>query len=114
MNPHDACIKTLVKNGWLGGVAFLAVIAAVLLRGFPTATRDWPFRDSAMVILASLIGTAAGSVIIDMLRWRHFFVSPGMMSGLTILMRHHGQPWRLSSQRLPGRVDHFPSAEIAR
>ncbi len=39
MNPHDAYIKTLVKNGWLGGVAFLAVIAAVLLRGFPTATQ---------------------------------------------------------------------------
>jgi hypothetical protein len=114
MNPPDAYIKTLVNNGWLGGVAFLAMIVALLLQGFPKTTRDWPFRDSAMVILASLIGFAAESIIIDTLRWRHLFVSRGMMSGLRILMRHREQPWRLSTQRLPGRVDHSPRAEMAR
>ena len=104
MNPHNVYIKTFVENGWLGGIAFLSMIVMVLLHGLRSATRDWPFRDSAIVVLASLVGIAAESIIIDTLHWRHFFVLLGMMSGLTILARHHRQPYRLSTQRLPKQI----------
>jgi hypothetical protein len=69
----------------------------ILAQGARAATRDWPFRDSAIVVFSSLVGIAAESMIIDTLHWRHFFLLLGMMSGLTILMRHHRQPLRLNA-----------------
>ena len=97
MNPHNVYIKTVVENGWLGGAVFLITIVLILAQGMRAATRDWPFRDSAIVVFSSLVGIAAESMIIDTLHWRHFFLLLGMMSGLTILMRHHRQPLRLNA-----------------
>ena len=97
MNPHNVYIKTVVENGWLGGVVFLITIVLIVAQGIRAATRDWPFRDSAIVVFSSLVGIVAESMIIDTLHWRHFFLLLGMMSGLTILMRHHRQPLRLNA-----------------
>ena len=90
-------IKTVAENGWLGGAVFLITIVLILAQGMRAATRDWPFRDSAIVVVSSLLGIAAESMIIDTLHWRHFFLLLGMMGGLTILMRHHRQPLQFNA-----------------
>lgn len=88
MNPHNVYLKTLVENGWLGGLSYLALVLVVLLMGFPSAARPWALRDSAVVVFASLAGIVAESIIIDTLHWRHLFLLLGMMSGLAILERN--------------------------
>jgi O-antigen ligase len=84
-STHNTFLRILVENGWLALIAFIAFLVATIWRLSALSLKATPHRISVHVVLASLVGTTANSLVIDSLHWRHFFLLFGMGWGLICL-----------------------------
>ena len=87
ISPHNVYIKVFLEYGWIGGFAFIALVAILFAQSFNTAIAPGPWQIAGIVTFASLSGLLAESVIIDTLHWRHLFLLFGMSAGIAALNR---------------------------
>lgn len=73
---HQAYLRTFVENGYLGGLAFTALVLASLARStwLALAAHDTRMQVVMAMVAASLFGHAVESFVIDTVHWRHFWV----------------------------------------
>lgn len=77
---HSLYLRVLVEQGWLGFIALVALIGAVLayLYRIARAGAHANQRSLAIVLLASISAILANSFFVDTLHWRHFWLLLGL------------------------------------
>jgi hypothetical protein len=68
--------------GWLGGAAYLALVAITLVFGLLTVSVPTPWQYYLITAYAVFAGEAFEGLIVDTDHWRHFFVVLGLVWGL--------------------------------
>ena len=78
---HEVYLNVLLGHGWLGGGAYIVVVALTLVLGFVTAVRRNRAQGVLLVALSSYAGTAGEGFIVDTDHWRHFFLLMSIIWG---------------------------------
>jgi hypothetical protein len=68
--------------GWLGGAAYLALVAITLVFGLLNVAVPTPWQYYLITAYAVFAGEAFEGLIVDTDHWRHFFLVLGMVWGL--------------------------------
>ncbi|WP_425087522.1 O-antigen ligase family protein [Stappia sp.] len=81
-DEHNTFLKAFTTYGWLGGVAYLALVffTAKQLSGLIFQPRAW--QGAAQCVFVVLLGHMLLSFIIDTDRWRHLYLLYGLAWGL--------------------------------
>ena len=82
LEPHNSYIGSFANGGWLGGAAFLVLVAATAVVGFRLMAADTPFRAHAQIVWPALMMFFLQALQIDVEKWRHVYMMLGMVWGL--------------------------------
>jgi uncharacterized membrane protein len=80
---HDVYMQGFLVYGWLGGAAYLTIVAVTLTSGLGVALLPTPWQNYLIAAYAAFVGEAAEGFIVDTDHWRHFFLLLGLIWGLT-------------------------------
>jgi len=80
---HDVYMQGFLVYGWLGGAAYLTIVAVTLASGLGAALLPTPWQNYLIAAYATFVGEAAEGFIVDTDHWRHFFLLLGLIWGLT-------------------------------
>ena len=83
IQQHNVYLQAFLVYGWLGGVAFIALIAVTLVIGLQNALMRTPWQFYLIAAYAAYVGIVVESFIIDSDHWRHFYLILGMIWGMT-------------------------------
>lgn len=101
--PHNTYFKVFLYHGWVGGLAFWALVIgtfAVMITGLCVRS---PLRLPLIILSATYIPLMIEAAIIDIDHWRHFYVITGMIFGLSIAIRFQPR-FCAVPPHLPGRI----------
>jgi O-antigen ligase len=79
---HNVYLNMFLNAGWVGGLAYAAIVALALGLGFAHALKAAPTRPIFLVAYAAALGVAVEGLIIDTDHWRHFYVLLALVWGL--------------------------------
>ena len=104
LEPHNSYIGSFANGGWLGGAAFIALVAATSVVGFRLMWRPSPYRGYAQVVFPALLMFFVQAMQIDVEKWRHVYMMLGMVWALEAArLRWEGAARPLhAGQRRPG------------
>lgn len=73
---HNTYVRSLVENGYLGGLALVGLMFSSLLMAIWTAmsSREPRLQVAMAVVAASLAAICVESLVIDTVHWRHLWV----------------------------------------
>jgi hypothetical protein len=80
---HDVYMQSFLVYGWIGGVAYLALVVVTLAIGLRAALVPAPWQVYLIAAYAAFVGEAIEGFIVDTDHWRHFFLILGLVWGLT-------------------------------
>jgi O-antigen ligase len=80
--PHNTYVKALLTYGWMGGLAYFALVWMTLKIGIVKLFKPSANRLLLIPLVANFIPLAIESAIIDTDHWRHFFLLAGMIWGV--------------------------------
>ena len=80
---HNVYMQGFLVYGWLGGAAYLTLVAITLLLGLRVLALPSPWQYYLIAAYATFVGEAGEGLIIDSDHWRHFFLLLGLIWGLT-------------------------------
>jgi O-antigen ligase len=103
-NPHNVYIFAFSSYGWLGGIAYLALIAMTLLLGWRLIFQRTPLQHHAILLWCVLFPQILQGIQIDTDHWRHFWWLVGMCWGMAIVSNR----W-LASQRTQAKRSNSPA-----
>jgi hypothetical protein len=83
VQQHNVYMQGFLVYGWLGGGAYLALVAVTLMIGLRAALLPSPWQYYLVAAYATFVGEAFEGLIVDTDHWRHFFLVLGMVWGLT-------------------------------
>lgn len=84
IDAHQVYIHGFASYGWLGGLAYFALILATLVIGFRAVTMRTAWQPYLIPIYATFIGVVVEGFVIDTNHWRHFHLLLGLIWGLSI------------------------------
>jgi len=87
LQQHNVYLQAFIVYGWIGGVAYILLLAATLLVGLRSALAPTPWQTYAIVSLAVFVGEVVEGMVIDTDHWRHFFLLLGLVWGLAAATR---------------------------
>jgi hypothetical protein len=82
LQQHNVYMQGFLVYGWLGGAAYLALVAITLIFGLLTVAVPTPWQYYLITAYAVFVGEAFEGLIVDTDHWRHFFLVLGMVWGL--------------------------------
>ena len=92
-DTHNSFLNAFMSGGWLSGVIYPVLIAVTFMLALKNQFVNVPWSPTSKVIFIAFAGLAAESLIIDTDHWRHFFMTIGVVWGLSIAgSRWHGSP----------------------
>jgi hypothetical protein len=80
---HNVYMQGFLVYGWLGGAAYLTLVAVTLMVGLRAALVTSPWQYYLIPAYAVFVGEIVEGVIVDTDHWRHFFLLLGLIWGLT-------------------------------
>jgi len=83
MQQHDVYMQGFLVYGWLGGAAYLTIVAVTLAIGLGAVLLPTPWQNYLIAAYAAFVGEAGEGFIVDTDHWRHFFLLLGLIWGLT-------------------------------
>lgn len=89
-DPHNTFLNAFASYGWLGGFAYMALIAATLAVGWTLVFRPTPWQRDAIAVWSSFFFLILQGLQIDTDHWRHFYVQLGLTWGLMQASLRHG------------------------
>lgn len=84
-DPHNVYINAFASYGWLGGVAWLGLMAATCYVGWRLVFQRRPWQQHAIVLWPVLFVTILQGLQIDTDHWRHLYLMIGLVWGLAAL-----------------------------
>ncbi len=94
-DPHNVYINAFASYGWLGGFAWLGLMAATLYVGWMLVFRRTDTQNHAIAIWSVLFVTIVQGLQIDTDHWRHMYLMLGVIWGLAALRPPEMVPKRL-------------------
>lgn len=82
-DPHDVYINSFAAYGWLGGFAYISLVAITLVIGVRGTLVRAPWQPYMIAAYAAFVGEVAEGAVIDTDHWRHYFLLLGLIWGLT-------------------------------
>ncbi len=82
LDPHNSYISAFASYGWLGGFAFLLLVAVTTFVGFRLSLAPSPYRGPAQIVWTALFMYFLQAVQIDIDHWRFVFLLLGALWGL--------------------------------
>jgi hypothetical protein len=82
LQQHNVYMQGFLVYGWLGGAAYLALVAITLVFGLLSVAVPTPWQYYLITAYAVFAGEAFEGLIVDTDHWRHFFLVLGMVWGL--------------------------------
>lgn len=82
LEPHNSYVGGFANDGWLGGFAWLAIVALSLLIGFRQMAVRSPFRRLAQVYVPTMTVLLVQGMQIDVDHWRQLFLCFGAVWGM--------------------------------
>jgi hypothetical protein len=82
LQQHNVYMQGFLVYGWLGGAAYLALVAITLVLGLLPVSVPTPWQYYLITAYAVFAGEAFEGLIVDTDHWRHFFLVLGMVWGL--------------------------------
>lgn len=79
---HDTFLGTMLNHGWLGGTAYLTLIAVTLWIGFRTLWVQTPWQSLLVATYSAFVGLVFEGVWGDTDHWRAFYIVLGVAWGL--------------------------------
>lgn len=83
-DPHNVYLNAFVSFGWIGGIAYLAIVLITLAVGFRAVRMPTPWQPYLIAVYATFVGLVAEGLIIDTDHWRHFYLILGLIWGMMI------------------------------
>ena len=80
--PHNVYLTTFLNSGWVGGLAYIALVALTVAVGLRGSLRNGYLQMPYAIATATLLALALEGFIIDTDHWRHFFIPMGIIWGL--------------------------------
>ena len=80
---HDVYMQAFLVYGWIGGAAYITLVAVTLGAGFRACLMPAPWQAYLIAAYATFVGEAIEGFIVDTDHWRHFFLVLGLVWGLT-------------------------------
>ena len=99
LEPHNSYVGGFANGGWLGGFAFIALVAATTFVGFRLCLQPSPFRRHAQIAWPALFMFFLQAVQIDVDHWRHVYLLLGLLWGLEAARVH----WATQTARTAAR-----------
>ncbi|MEZ2405922.1 O-antigen ligase family protein [Bosea sp. RCC_152_1] len=84
-DPHNVYINAFASYGWLGGIAWLALMAATIYVGWRLVFRRAAWQNHAIVLWSVLFVLILQGLQIDTDHWRHLYLMLGLVWGLSAL-----------------------------
>ncbi len=84
---HNVYLQAFLVYGWLGGLAYVALILLTLVVGLGAALKRTPWQPYLIAVYATFVGVVGEGIIIDTDHWRHFFLLLGIIWGLVAASR---------------------------
>jgi hypothetical protein len=82
LQQHNVYMQCFLVYGWLGGAAYLTLVAVTLMFGLLTVRVATPWQYYLITAYAVFVGEAFEGMIVDTDHWRHFFLMLGLIWGL--------------------------------
>lgn len=79
---HNVYLSQFVNTGWIGGFAYVILVAATLAMGVGHALNTASSHPLFLVAYASFLGVVVEGAIIDTDHWRHFYLLLALIWGL--------------------------------
>lgn len=86
-DTHNSFLNAFMSGGWLSGVVYPALIGTSVFIGFKPMMQRTPWQNTYIALFAAFLGLVAESFIIDSDHWRHFFLTMGVVWGVTVATR---------------------------
>jgi O-antigen ligase len=86
---HNSYLKALMEYGWLGFLAYMAVIVLTVRRALPLMIQPRPWQGFAQCVSICFLVHLAVGWLIDTDHWRHFFLMLGLIWGLAAVEAAH-------------------------
>jgi hypothetical protein len=102
LQQHNVYMQGFLVYGWLGGAAYLTLVAVTLMLGLLTVSIAAPWQYYLITAYAVFVGEAVEGLIVDTDHWRHFFLMLGLIWGLGTASINHRrrQAWGLTDRNL--------------
>jgi O-antigen ligase len=84
IDPHQVYLNAFASYGWVGGVAYIAMILGTLFVGFRYVIVRTPWQPALVATYAAFVGTVVEGMVIDTDHWRHFYLMLGLIWGLAV------------------------------
>ncbi len=108
-DEHNSYLKGFTSYGWLGGIAYIALILWTLAKLFPLQFQPRPWQPYAQCLFVVLFGHTLIAVVIDTDHWRHMYMLIGLSWGL---IAHEGMLRRQTP--LHRKIVHRQTSALAR
>jgi hypothetical protein len=82
LQQHNVYMQCFLVYGWLGGAAYVTLVAVTLMFGLLTVRVATPWQYYLITAYAVFVGEAFEGMIVDTDHWRHFFLMLGLIWGL--------------------------------
>jgi O-antigen ligase len=84
-DPHNVYINAFASYGWVGGFAWLGLMAATCYVGWRLVFQRTPWQTHAVALWSILFVTILQGIQIDTDHWRHVYLLLGLVWGLAAL-----------------------------
>jgi O-antigen ligase len=79
---HNVYLSMFLNAGWLGGLLYIAAVAATLVVGLRCSVRNGALQGAFLISTAAFAGLVVEGFVVDTDHWRHFFIIMGCIWGL--------------------------------
>lgn len=87
---HNSYLGTFLNHGWIGGVAYLLLIALTLVIGFRASLVRTPWQTFLIATYCPFVGLVLEAFVIDTDHWRHFYLLLGVIWALAAATVRYG------------------------
>ncbi|ARQ01576.1 O-antigen ligase family protein [Pseudorhodoplanes sinuspersici] len=87
IQQHNVYLQAFLVYGWIGGLAYIALIVLTLIAGLGAALKRTPWQPYLIAVYATFVGEVGEGIVIDTDHWRHFFLLLGVIWGLVAASR---------------------------
>ena len=89
VQQHNVYLQAFLVYGWIGGLAYVALIVLTLVAGLGAALKRTPWQPYLIAVYATFVGEVGEGIVIDTDHWRHFFLLLGIVWGLVAASRDY-------------------------
>jgi hypothetical protein len=98
---HETFLGTMLNHGWVGGIAYVTLIALTLTVGFRSLWLRTPWQTFLIATYASFVAMVMEGLWGDTDHWRHFYMILGLVWGLAAAS--HRASWAMHAKTFSDR-----------